>query len=129
MYSFLNNHDVKNFQLKKKILGHCINEGNFSLADLSKEINISIPTTTKLIEELMEDGFIKDMGKQDTNGGRRPSIFGLNPSAGYFVGTDIEMSSISMAITDFKGQIVAIMQRSHARWKVQSSHSGRYATR
>jgi predicted NBD/HSP70 family sugar kinase len=107
MYSFLNNHDVKNFQLKKKILGHCINEGNFSLADLSKEINISIPTTTKLIEELMEDGFIEDMGKQDTNGGRRPSIFGLNPSAGYFVGTDIEMSSISMAITDFKGQIVA----------------------
>ena len=99
MYSFLKNHDVKNFQLKKKILGHCINEGNFSLADLSKEINISIPTTTKLIEELMEEGFIEDMGKQDTNGGRRPSIFGLNPSAGYFVGTDIERSSISIAIT------------------------------
>ena len=38
MYSFLNNNDVKNFQLKKKILGHCINEGNFSLADLRKEI-------------------------------------------------------------------------------------------
>ena len=107
MYSFLKNHDAKNLQLKKKILGHCINDGNFSLADLSKEINISIPTTTRLIEELMDEGFIMDMGKQDTNGGRRPSIYGLNPSAGYFVGTDIEKSSISIAITDFKGQIVA----------------------
>ena len=107
MYSFLKNHDAKNLQLKKKILGHCINDGNFSLADLSKEINISIPTTTRLIEELMEEGFIEDMGKQDTNGGRRPSIYGLNPSAGYFVGTDVEKSTISIAITDFKGQIVA----------------------
>ena len=107
MYSFLKNHDAKNLQLKKKILGHCINDGNFSLADLSKEINISIPTTTRLIEELMEEGFIEDKGKQDTNGGRRPSIYGLNPSAGYFVGTDIEKSTISIAITDFKGQIVA----------------------
>ena len=107
MYSFLKNHDAKNLQLKKKILGHCINDGNFSLADLSKEINISIPTTTRLIEELMDEGFIEDMGKQDTNGGRRPSIYGLNPSAGYFVGTDIEKSTISIAITDFKGQIVA----------------------
>lgn len=107
MYSFLKTHDSKNLQIKKKILGHCVNEGNFSLADLSKEINISIPTTTKLIEELIEDGFIKDMGKLDTAGGRRPSIFGLNPSAGYFVGTDIEKTSINIVITDFKGQIVA----------------------
>ena len=44
MYSFLKTHDSKNLQIKKKILGHCVNEGNFSLADLSKEINISIPT-------------------------------------------------------------------------------------
>ena len=107
MYTFQTKHDVKTLLLKKKILGRCIDEGNFSLADLSKELSISIPTTTKLIEELMDDGFIEDKGKQDTNGGRRPSIFGLNPSAGYFVGTDIEKSTVSIAITDFKGQIVA----------------------
>ena len=105
--TFLNSNDGKNRLLKKSILGHCIVDGNFSLADLSKELNISIPTTTKLIEELMEDGFIVDMGKQDTNGGRRPSIYGLNPSAGYFVGTGVEKSTISIAITDFKGELVA----------------------
>ena len=105
--TFLNSNDGKNRLLKKSILGHCVVDGNFSLADLSKELNISIPTTTKLIEELMEDGFIVDMGKQDTNGGRRPSIYGLNPSAGYFVGTGVDKSTISIAITDFKGELVA----------------------
>lgn len=107
---FLKTSDSKNFLLKRKILHLCINEGDFSLADLSKELNISIPTTTRLTEELIESGFIEDMGKQDTSGGRRPSIYGLCPSAGYFVGTDATKSSVSIAVTDFKGQTVAYYQ-------------------
>ena len=108
--SFLKNSDNKNSLQKKQILQLCINEGNFSLADLSKELNLSIPTTTRLTEELIENGFLEDMGKQDTNGGRRPSIYGLKSSAGYFVGTDIGKSTVSICITDFKGTIVAFYQ-------------------
>lgn len=108
MYStFLKNNEGKNLLLKQRILTFGINEGNFSLADLSKDISTSIPTTTRLIEELIEEGFIQDMGKLDTNGGRRPSIFGLNPSAGYFVGTEVNRSSVNIAVTDFKGQVVS----------------------
>lgn len=105
--TFLKNSDNKNSMQKKQILQLCINEGNFSLADLSKELNLSIPTTTRLTEELIESGFLEDMGKQDTNGGRRPSIYGLKSSAGYFVGTDIGKSTVSICITDFKGNTVA----------------------
>lgn len=105
--SFLNTSDSKNHILKRKILHMCINEGDFSLADLSKELNISIPTTTRLTEELIDSGFIEEMGKQDTNGGRRPSIYGLCSSAGYLVGTDIGKTCVSIAITDFKGNTVA----------------------
>ena len=61
--SFLKNSDNKNSLQKKQILQLCINEGNFSLADLSKELNLSIPTTTRLTEELIADGFIEEMGK------------------------------------------------------------------
>ena len=104
--TFLNNIDGKNASLKQRILGLCINDGDFSLADLSKELGTSIPTTTKLVEELLEDGLLEDRGKQGTNGGRRPSIFGLNPSAGYFVGVDIRRKFISYAVIDFKGTVV-----------------------
>ena len=105
--NFLKNSDSKNSLQKKQILQLCINEGNFSLADLSKELNLSIPTTTRLTEELIENGFIEDMGKQDTSGGRRPSIYGLKSSAGYFVGTDIGKTNVSICITDFKGSTIA----------------------
>ena len=116
--SFLNS-DTKNSLQKKQILQLCINEGNFSLADLSKELNLSIPTTTRLTEDLIESGFIEEIGKQDTSGGRRPSIFGLKSSAGYFVGTDVEKSTISICITDFKGNTVAF--HPEIPFKVESS--------
>lgn len=96
---------MKNALLKQKIIGLCIN-GDYSIADLSKELNTSIPTTTKLVEELIAEGSIEEMGKLDTNGGRRPSIYGLRATAGYFVGTDIRRNSVSIAICDFKGHIV-----------------------
>jgi len=108
--SFLKSNDCKNFILKQNILGLCINDGNYNLADLSRAINTSIPTTTKLIEELIEEGFIEELGKQDTNGGRKPSIFGLNPSAGYLVGIDVKRKSICIAITDFKGQVITYIE-------------------
>ncbi len=110
MKTFLNNIDSKNQILKLQILSLCINDGNYSIAELSKEINTSIPTTTKLVEELIEDGYIEDLGKQGTNGGRRPSVYGLCPSAGYFVGTDVRKNGISIAITDFKGQLIEYIE-------------------
>lgn len=106
MNSFLNNIDGKNGIMKQKILGMCINDGDFSIAEFSKELNTSIPTVTRLIGELIEDGFIEDLGKTGTSGGRRPSIFGLNQSAGYFVGTDVRRHHISIAVTNFKGKLI-----------------------
>ena len=75
--SFLNNIEGKSSILKQKILGLCINDGDYSIAELSKELNTSIPTITKLVGELIEDGFLEDRGKLGTSGGRRPSIYGL----------------------------------------------------
>ena len=98
--------DSKNSVLKQKMLGLCVNEGNYCIAEMSRELGTSIPTVTKLVGELIDEGFIEDMGKQGTNGGRRPSIYGLSPSAGYFVGTDVRKSHISIAVTNFRGQII-----------------------
>lgn len=103
---FPNNLEKKNFSMKQKILALCASCGNYSLADLSKELNSSIPTITKIVGELIDDGFLMDMGKIDTNGGRRPSIFGLNPSAGYLVGISERTDCIGIAVTDFKGEVI-----------------------
>ena len=108
--SFLNNLEGMNSILKQRILGLCVNEDSYSLADLSKELGTSIPTITKIVGELIDEGYLEDMGKQVTNGGRKPSIYGLNPSAGYFLGIDIRKNDFSIAVTNFKGQIVDLQE-------------------
>ena len=104
--TFLNNPESKNSALKQAILGKFISEGTESIADISREIGTSIPTITKLVGELIDEGLIEEIGKLGTTGGRRPSIYGLNPSAGFIVGVEIRWHHISMAITNFKGEIV-----------------------
>ena len=104
--SFLNYAESKSSAIKQAILGKFINEGTDSIAEISREIGVSIPTITKLVGELIEDGLIEEVGKLGTTGGRRPSIYGLNPSAGYIVGVEIRLHHISMAITNFKGEII-----------------------
>ena len=82
--------DVTNELLKKKIIHYYIANGDATIADLGREMDLSIPTVTKLVAELQDDGYILDFGKQETNGGRKPNIYGLNPASGYFVGVDMQ---------------------------------------
>ena len=97
----------KNADIKRQILRLCILNDNYSIADLSRELNTSVPTVTKIIGELIEEGYMMDMGKVGTSGGRRPSIFGLNAGAGYFIGVDIARQHFHVCITDFKGDVVS----------------------
>ena len=105
--NFLTRKEGKNTALKKKILSLCVEDGRYSIAELSKHTGTSVPTVTKLIGELIEEGFIVDLGKLGTSGGRRPSIYGLNPSAGYFIGVDVGTNAASIAVTDFKGELIS----------------------
>lgn len=108
--TFLSEPDTKISSVKRQLLNLFVRRDTYSIADISKEINISIPTATKLIQDLIDEGFLQDLGKQGTTGGRRPSIFGLNPDAGIFVGVDVARQHLHIAITDFKGNLLAFVQ-------------------
>ena len=108
--TFLNDDSSKSALAKREILRLCITHEESSISFFSKTLGISVPTVTKLISELKEDGFILDEGKIGTSGGRRPSIFGLNPNAGYFVGIDVARHHFHIAITDFKGNMLKYIE-------------------
>ncbi len=100
----------KNATAKRDILSLCITHSNYSIADFSKALGISVPTITKLIGELIDDNFLQDEGKVGTSGGRRPSVYGLNPEAGYFIGVDVARHHFHIAICNFKGEIIKFIQ-------------------
>lgn len=100
----------KSAQLKRDILRRYMKNGGESIADLSRELGLSVPTLTKIVSTLIEEDFVCDLGKQVATGGRRPSIYGLNPSAGYFMGVDIKRDVILMGIINFRGDMVVQRQ-------------------
>lgn len=98
--------EYKNFLLKKNILSYLATGEEATISDLAKELNISVPTVTKLVGELKEENYLTDYGKIETAGGRRPNVFGLAGDAFYFLGVDVRRRRIDFVLLDFKGRVV-----------------------
>ena len=96
----------KSAQTKKRIITHYIYSGSSTLTDLSKELDLSVPTVTKFVMEMCDEGYIIDYGKLETSGGRHPNLYGLNPESGYFVGVDIKKFAINIGMINFKGDMM-----------------------
>ena len=91
---------------KKSILSLCEKGDTFSLADLARELGTSIPKITRIVGEMEQAGILSDWGKQESATGRRPSLYGLNPNAGYFVGIEVGQDALTLAVTDFTGRLL-----------------------
>jgi predicted NBD/HSP70 family sugar kinase len=97
---------TKSTLIKKKIINYSIQNGSFTISELAKEMDASIPTATKIINEMCASGHMEEYGKLETNGGRYPNLYGLNPNAAYFVGVDIKHFGVNIGLINFKGEMI-----------------------
>ena len=103
---FNNDKDSKNVALKSRIVNYFIMNGNSTNNDLAKELGLSVPTVAKIIGEMCEDGFIDEYGKLETDEGRKPNLYGLNPNSGYFVGVDMVPDEVNIGLMNFRGDLI-----------------------
>lgn len=106
---FSNDKDNKNDSLKNRILECFILDGNSTNTDLAKELGLSVPTVSKLINEMTEEGFVNEYGKLETAEGRKPNLYGLNPDSGYFIGVDIKQQGLNIGLMNFRGDLVELL--------------------
>ena len=99
---------LKTVNLKKALVKTLTISGENTITNLSKETGYSIPTITKLIGELLEEGIVHDFGKIGTSGGRRPSIYGINPNAFYFLGVEVKRTAVNIGLQSADGKNVKI---------------------
>lgn len=108
--------------MKKKIIGYYLYNQSSTLPDLAKELNISVPTATKFVTEMLDDGYIISYGKLETSEGRPPTLYGLNPESGYFVGVDIKKFSLNFALMNLIGEITET--RMGVKYKLENTKEG-----
>ncbi len=76
-------------------------ENGFTSAPvLSQKLKISLPTCIVLLNDLITAGYVKNFGIGESNGGRRPSLYGLPEERYYVISCDFMRYSASMAILD-----------------------------
>lgn len=98
--------ESKSNLLKKEILNYFVMNGNATIQELAKIVNLSVPTVTKTISELLNMDYVNEYGKQETGEGRHPILYGLNPDSGYFVGVEIKEGGVNMGLANFRGDLI-----------------------
>ncbi len=94
---------TKSAMTRKHIITYYMYNRSSTIPDLAKELDLSVPTVTKFISEMYEDGYIMNYGKQETSEGRPPTLYGLTPDSGYFIGVDIKRFSLNIGLMNFIG--------------------------
>ncbi|GAA3408453.1 ROK family transcriptional regulator [Paenibacillus hodogayensis] len=74
-----------------------------SRADLAKLTELSRPCVSSLVDEMIQEGLIHEIGMGTSKGGRKPILLEYNFAAFGVVGAVFEGSTMQLAIADLKG--------------------------
>ena len=93
---------------RKVILNILRDSGEISIADLSKEVNLSKPTLMTIINYYLKNGLVINTGKGDSTeeGGKKPNIYKFNEDGGYAIGMIISANKLTAVITNLKSKIL-----------------------
>lgn len=92
--------------LRKRMISYLILHGNSTIMELSRALDLSVPTVTKMIDEMCQLGILNEFGKMETNEGRHPHLYGLNPDAACFLGVDLKNNGVNLGLINFNGDLL-----------------------
>lgn len=85
--------------LKRKIVALLSKSGNsLTIPEICRRVKLSVPTGTKLINELMESRIIIETGKMETESGRRPNLFTIDRDYAYCIGLVVQLKGLTLKI-------------------------------
>lgn len=94
------NVERKKYLQKIKILQNLYFQGAQTNTEICEHFNISSPTSIRLLNQLIDEGWIKKDGFGKSAGGRKPDLYRLENQCFHVVGIQLERFKIKMAIFD-----------------------------
>lgn len=85
------------------VLEEIINSDPISRAFLAKKLGLTKATISSIVQELLNQKLVLEIGSDETKFGRKPILLSFNQKAGYAISIDLGDSIISAALTDLKG--------------------------
>ena len=91
---------------KKIIINYIRLNGPVSRTDIFANTPISKATVTRIVEELVKDDIVVEVGVENTEIGRKPVYLKINPKAYCCIGIDLKRRSIKAAAFDLDRSVL-----------------------
>lgn len=102
----------KSLSYKKNILKELLIGKTLSCAEISDRTGKSAALVTKMLNEMIADGFVEEKGFAPSSGGRRPLTYSLRAQSLYFIGVAMDQFVTRIAVVDpylnFEGPVEEI---------------------
>lgn len=90
-----NNHE-------RVILAMLRENGPLTKYDLAAKMNLSIPTVTANVNQLLQEGVIEEVGVADAEYGRKPILVDINYHQYFSIGIDVQQHSVYYCLMNLK---------------------------
>jgi len=90
---------------RKNIIEALRQSAPLSRTELAKKVHLSLPSVSRIINALLEEGVLLEVGKGDSRGGRKPTLLEFNPHHRFVFGVDVSRE-ITVVLCDLQGTIV-----------------------
>lgn len=91
---------------KSVVLNTIESQGPISRAQISKDTGLNKATVSTMVQFLLDESLVNEIGFGKSGGGRKPMMLYFNNKAGYSIGIDIGVNYILAILTDLNGNII-----------------------
>lgn len=95
---------------RRLVLEFIINNPPVSRAALAKQLSLTKATISNIVQELLEQHFIQEIGSAQTSMGRKPILLEFNKSYGFALSLEIQPHRIISLVTNLKGEVQEIKE-------------------
>lgn len=92
-----------------------LREGAVSRARIARLTGLSKPTVSSVVQSLEACGLVQEYGRRTGAAGLPPTLYEINPRAGYVLGIDLGGTKVRAGIADLYGEVVVEELDSTAR--------------
>lgn len=97
---------AKSSLYRKKIINHLYFSKLLSCAEVSARIEKSLSLTTKILNELVNEGYVVETGHAPSSGGRRPQMYALRSDIMYTVAVAMDQFVTRLVVMDMHNKPV-----------------------
>lgn len=92
------------------VLGNIFASESISRAEVARLTNLTRATVSELVNGLLEEGLVEEVGRGESIGGKSPILLSVAPDSRYLIGLNLAQDRFIGAIVNLRGEIKEMVE-------------------